>query len=354
MDGCSIREDGQISIIVPVYNCEPYLTQFFESVLAQTIGNFVLYVVNDGSSDRSEEIILRYQRKLRDRLMYIRADRNGGPSRARNLGLAAFEKQPTQYLTFLDADDWFEPGYLEDLYTHSVLSGADLTVSGLTRFDAQTGKTLCTEMVTFPETPVTDVPHFKSLGYINTCLYTKLFRAEVLKGIRFRVMGRSEDTCYLFEALPRIRSILFTNHALYHYRARQFSLDRSLREQVTLSMYRQFARMLRLYETEPYRACAPLFETQVFIRCAIGEVMRNTLADPKSAFRQENRCRQYMDRYMPGWRRNIYLCFTRSCTPNLQENAVKGCALLYKLHLFRLSILPYRVLSRVLKVEVRR
>ncbi len=95
---------ARVSVIIPVFNAEKTVERAIESVLAQTFRDFEVVAVDDGSRDRSREILARYC----DRITVVE-ERNRGPSAARNLAIAHSDGE---YLGFLDADDWWEPGML--------------------------------------------------------------------------------------------------------------------------------------------------------------------------------------------------------------------------------------------------
>jgi glycosyltransferase involved in cell wall biosynthesis len=95
---------ARVSVIIPVFNAEKTVERAIESVLAQVFSDFEIVVVDDGSRDRSREILARY----RDRITVLE-QRNRGPSAARNL---AISRSSGEYLAFLDADDWWAPGML--------------------------------------------------------------------------------------------------------------------------------------------------------------------------------------------------------------------------------------------------
>ena len=104
-------EENLISIIIPVYNAEKYLDYCITSILKQTYRTFELILINDGSTDKSEEICLRYQQK--DNRICLISKTNEGVSSARNAGLC---NSTGEYITFVDADDYLEHNYLEVLY----------------------------------------------------------------------------------------------------------------------------------------------------------------------------------------------------------------------------------------------
>ena len=95
-----------ISIIVPIYNVENYLRQCLDSIMNQTYRNFECLLINDGSSDNSEDICREYVSKD-SRFRYFEKE-NGGVSSARNLGI---ECSGGAYITFIDADDWVDSDY---------------------------------------------------------------------------------------------------------------------------------------------------------------------------------------------------------------------------------------------------
>ncbi len=97
------------SVIIPLYNKAPYVGKTIESVLGQTLGNYELIIIDNGSTDGSSEIVAGF---TDPRIRTIRLDKNVGVSNARNNGVAI---ATATYITFLDADDWWEPTFLEEM-----------------------------------------------------------------------------------------------------------------------------------------------------------------------------------------------------------------------------------------------
>ena len=97
-----------VSIIVPVYKAEQWLHRCVDSILAQTMADFELLLINDGSPDRSGEICDEYA--AQDSRVRVFHKENGGVSSARNLGL---DNAQGEWISFIDADDWVEKEYLE-------------------------------------------------------------------------------------------------------------------------------------------------------------------------------------------------------------------------------------------------
>ncbi|NBH82434.1 glycosyltransferase [bacterium C-53] len=109
-----MKEQINVSVIIPVYNVEKYLEECLNSIIGQSLTQIEIICVNDGSTDRSGDILRRYQKK--DTRISVYEKMNGGQSSARNLGL---RKATGKYLYFMDSDDYLEPGALETLYDES-------------------------------------------------------------------------------------------------------------------------------------------------------------------------------------------------------------------------------------------
>lgn len=120
----------KISIIIPTYNVEKYLRECLDSVLAQTFQDFEIICVDDGSTDKSLEILHEYKRK--DDRFVILQQRHAGAGAARNHGLKLAEGK---YIQFLDSDDYFEPTLLEELYARAEKFSSDLTVCSSRKVD---------------------------------------------------------------------------------------------------------------------------------------------------------------------------------------------------------------------------
>ena len=113
----------KVSLILPVYNTGKYLRQCLESIENQTLKNFEVFCVDDGSTDDSVEIISEYVKK--DSRFHLLEQKNAGGGAARNHGMEAAKGE---YLAFLDSDDFFEPGLLEKQAKRLDETKADLSV----------------------------------------------------------------------------------------------------------------------------------------------------------------------------------------------------------------------------------
>lgn len=106
----------KVSVIVPVYNMEPYLAQCLDSILSQSLKNIEIICIDDGSSDRSLNILHEYQRNHESLIIITQNNLGSGPSRNKGISLATGE-----FVAFMDSDDWYpEPDILETMYNSAI------------------------------------------------------------------------------------------------------------------------------------------------------------------------------------------------------------------------------------------
>ena len=116
-----------VTVVIPVYNAEKFLEDCLESVATQSIGKekFDVIIINDGSTDKSEDICRNYT-YIYDNF-YLYSTNNRGSNAARLYGA---QRAETEYITFLDADDWLEENYLTEFLTVADRTDADIIVAG--------------------------------------------------------------------------------------------------------------------------------------------------------------------------------------------------------------------------------
>lgn len=204
-----------ISIIIPIYNVEKYLSRCLDSVLAQTYKNLEILLIDDGSTDSSAIICDEYARK--DVRIKVFHKSNGGVSSARNLGL---DKARGEYIGFIDADDEIHPDMYQMLFTQLQQTKADIAAcqveyikEGVTpTFSVMNRKQFVFES---PEDMCICLGGGYYLGGI-TC--NKLFSKNVIKEIRFNVKTvRAEDTEFLIRISDNVNRFVIIPQILYAY-----------------------------------------------------------------------------------------------------------------------------------------
>ena len=111
---------AEVSVIIPVYNAEKYLEKCIESVVNQTLKDIEIILINDGSTDGSEEICKKY---LSDERVIYYSKENEGLAAARQDGI---ERASGEYIGFVDSDDWVEPDMYEKMYAAAKSNNSDV------------------------------------------------------------------------------------------------------------------------------------------------------------------------------------------------------------------------------------
>ncbi len=175
-------EKGLVSIITPLYNGERFIGSTIESVIAQTYPHWEMWVVNDGSKDNSESIVLSFA-KDEPRIHYIKQP-NGGSASARNNGLRHCNGQ---YIALLDADDLWEPDFLSSQIQFMNEKKAQLVHCSYKRIN-EDGNEILMPFKSKEEVSIKNMQktnHIACLTGLYDCsTYGKVYLKEELKSIR--------------------------------------------------------------------------------------------------------------------------------------------------------------------------
>lgn len=209
-----------ISVIVPVYRVEPYLRRCIDSILRQTLSDFELILVDDGSPDGCPQICEAYaQADARVRVIH---KTNGGLSDARNAGLAV---AGGEYIVFVDSDDWVSERYLETLFKAIQSTGSDICE--------------CAAAVVSDErTAVVSSAARESRVYraqealrlliqdsvLHQYVWNKMYRKSCVDGILFETGRTNEDEFWTYQVFGRASGVTKIEDTLYFYYQRQDSI----------------------------------------------------------------------------------------------------------------------------------
>ena len=215
-----------ISILVPVYNVEKYLSRCLDSILAQTLTDYEVILVNDGSTDQSGVICDRYAAE-HDRIKVIHQE-NAGVSQARNRLLAAARGE---YITFVDSDDAIEPKYLETLLEDLQKTGADISICSWSEVSQEGLRTeISWDNKENGFQNWTTEQAVKALLYqksIDTNLWAKLYTNEVLKDIVFPKGKAYEDLAVAYQIFLKAKRVCYRPEPLYLYTTNTSGISQS-------------------------------------------------------------------------------------------------------------------------------
>ena len=197
----------KLSIIVPVYKVEEYLGECVDSLLSQTIDDYEIILVDDGSPDNSGKIADEYAAANPDMIRVLHID-NGGQGRARNFAL---DIAKGDFVGFVDSDDWVTHDMYEKMYTRAAETGADVVV--------------CDFMERFADGRESMLPASLQDNWLGSAgsSCNKIFRRSLVGALRFPVGLWYEDFYFSAVMLLRSKHTEFIAEPLYIYRRGQES-----------------------------------------------------------------------------------------------------------------------------------
>lgn len=219
---------AKVSLIIPVYNMEKYLEKCLDSVVKQNFKEFEAIVVNDGSTDSSQKIIDKYEKKY-PKIIKAYEKKNGGLSDTRNYGI---KKSNADYIMFLDSDDWIDENMVGDMY-EKIEKGFDLVCCDTLEYydDVSRNRTISCSL----DSDILNVDEYKNI-FINfyPIACNKIYKKSLFidndlwykKGVWF------EDVEMLYRLLPYIKSIGVVKKPFYNYYQRKGGISKSFDDRI--------------------------------------------------------------------------------------------------------------------------
>lgn len=332
-----------ISLIMPVYNAEKYLSASVDSVLSQTFQDFELILVVDCSPDNSASIADKYAEDFTGKIRVIHLEKNGGASNARNVGI---ENARGKYVGFIDSDDTVENVLLETAVKYLSEYSVDAFIFGATEYYyAQNGELKYTEKVVMSEDKL--LPDKESLrkeiihleertlyGYAWNKIY-KLSRITE-NGIHFENMRLHEDTLFNIAYFMDAKSAYISSASMYNYAKR---IENSITSQFVPEYYELHTRKIqKLYDQHVYwNMCTPDVKrilANIYTRYTLSALQRN--CDKRAGMNHRDRKRFFKEQYGSV----LYKELMKYCGPDNKLLAI--FAMLYKRRCTGLSLMLAR------------
>ena len=209
----------KVSVIVPFYNVENYIEKCLETLVNQTLKDIEIILVNDGSKDRSIDIVNKFLKQYPEKIVYLEKE-NGGLSDARNFGIPHAKGE---YITFLDSDDYVEKDMYENMYELAKKEDSDMVE--------------CDFYWEYPDKLKTDegtIYHGKKemIEKVRVVAWNKLIKKEILEksDVKFPKGLRYEDVEFTYKLVPYIEKVSFLKKPCVHYVQREGSISNKQNE----------------------------------------------------------------------------------------------------------------------------
>ncbi len=226
----------KVSVIVPFYNVEGYIEKCLETLVNQTLQDIEIILVNDGSKDRSVNIVKKFQSSYPEKIVYLEKE-NGGLSDARNY---AIPHAKGEYIAFLDSDDYVEKDMYQKMYELAVKENSDMVE--------------CDFYWEYPNKTRKDVGEIyhgsnEMIEKIRVVAWNKLIKKEILEDtkIQFPKGYRYEDVEFTYKLIPYIKNVSFLKEACIHYIQREGSISNSQNER-TKEIFDVLEHVLQYYK----------------------------------------------------------------------------------------------------------
>lgn len=263
---------SKIAIVLPVYNVENFLYQCLDSILSQTYKHFVVFAINDGSTDRSAKILSQYKQK--DNRIVVIDQKNKGLAAARNSALSEIEKDSSfSFICFIDSDDFVAPNFLKSHLEMINKKCADVSICGFLKFshagNFRQQHQLLHEQLLNNEDFINLI--FSQKNWAKACgaggmVWKHIYRCETVRGLRFpedRLI--LEDEPYSILVAKRAKNFVYFPETLYYYR----QSNNSLCKNKNFSVRRMHGRKLCLDQSSTFSKSSQLAILAAYVEAVI-------------------------------------------------------------------------------------
>ena len=291
-----------LSVIVPVYNVEPYLQRCIDSILLQTLKNIELILINDGSTDNSLNICMC--NKKRDKRITVISQENRGPAYAREVGLSVAKGE---YISFVDSDDWVDVSayekiidYMENNKNVDVFVGTQIYDYG----DFRT-KNVFREVCAGKRSADKALEEMLQSELYNWNLADKIYRRSLFDGMKvfFEGIDYGEDLLANWYLFHRVREVYYSPLKFYHYFQGNSSLTRSWFSNKNLGYLKVYDEILSDVKVQDNEKIYQWFIEKI---CNVScDFVGSMLKEPNIYDNEMEECFLRLKKWMPHIKRNL-------------------------------------------------
>lgn len=339
----------KVSLIIPIYNSQDYVARCLDSLLKQTLEDIEIVCVNDGSTDKSLEILEEYSKKYPKIKVYSKE--NGGCGSARNMGI---DNAKGEYIEFVDSDDILEQDAVEKMYNQAKKYNSDLVVCGMHRIDEQNGKLLTTDMMNVKlENINVEKDGLDNLLFINPGPCNKLHKKSIFKVARFPKIPVVDDLMLTLQYIPYIKNISFVKEPLYKYKVRKESgintVEYSTYEQMKDMFIQRKKEYINMGLGQEY---LDYIDKMAYIHVGVSMLYRIGYIKEKSISEEVKKTTNYLYEEFPGWKQVSKI---KHITLVSQKKVfmIKTLNILYKMGLASIFIKTYIFFINKLNIDIK-
>lgn len=284
-----------ISIIVPIYNSEKYLNRCIDSLINQTKKNLEFILINDGSTDKTENIIKTYKD---ERIKYFK-NKNQGIGKTRNFGI---EKAKGKYIMFLDSDDYLEIDACEKLFEKADEEKLDLVICDYYKL-YENGQREDIKLASFKNTTLKNYPEL--LTEINLAPWNKIYKKDLIikNKISFVEDLKYEDAPFVAQCFDKANKIGKVDEMLNAYIIHGNS-ETTVRDERIFHILK-IVEKIRLYFSKKEYMTEVL--NQFMVRTITNyTIQQRVQKDKKIGMKFIDEAFEYLEKYVPDYKNNKY------------------------------------------------
>ena len=292
-----------ISIIVPSYNAEKYIDKCIKALINQTKKELEFIIINDGSTDSTEDIIKSYNDK---RIKYFK-NKNQGISKTRNFGI---DKAKGKYIMFVDSDDYVEENACEILFNNIVNTNSDVVVSDFYIVKGDEKEKF--DISNFDVSSLKNNP--KILNIVNTAPWNKIYKRDLIinNNIRFPENLKYEDAPFVLECLDKANKISKLNLYTYDYIIHNNS-ETTVRDERVFDLFKILDIIRNYFSNKSY--IKEELDNYIVKMLMNYNIQQRNQKDKTIAMKFIDDSFEYLEKYVPNYKKNRYF---------KERNKVKG------------------------------
>lgn len=293
--------EAKVSVIVPVYNTEEYLERCLRSLLRQSLREIEIIAIDDGSTDRSRQILDKYAARYPEKIRLL-SQPNSGQAVARNRGLAHCRGT---YVGFLDSDDYADPDMFRKLYEAALREGADYVACGYADTAERDGRRIVLSRYVSSRTA-----HTPKELFIDALVppYIHLYRRQVLKEAKARFTEGAiyEDIAFYMQVIPYIHVLAEVPEALVFRLRREGSTMATISPERVRQIFPVLLHVLSFYREngfyEEFREGVDYMCVRILACSSLRRVSQVSGRRERAALIGETLA--FIERWFPDFRRN--------------------------------------------------
>ncbi len=321
----------KVTVVIPVYNSEKYIARCIDSVINQTYQDFEIQIINDGSKDKSQEIIDSYTKKYPDKIISIEQE-NKGVAKTRN---EAIKRSKSKYIMFLDNDDYLDRDYIEKYVNEIEKEELDVVIGGYKRPDENGNivKTLklqdkewCKFMIMTP--------------------WAKIFKRQYLidNDINFLVNNIGEDNYFNFKAMLLTDKIKILDYIGYNWFFNNSSVSNTRQKNIKqIDIYKFLNSSYNMLESEKLLDKHYKIIETVFTQYIIWIISYSTKGLTYKELGEEyDKIFNWLEERFPKYKRNDMISYTKPLGETFRSRfLMETFMIIHKIHLGKLLTFIY-------------